>query len=171
MSELDKFLAVDLSSTEFSEFQLDRIKRFALASQTLSYDVAIATSQGQVNHLYLAAMTAATDDEPRTASMGAAIALFEDLSAYSRKAKTITRLAFGLVLIVALCGIFLWTAVGAFPAAVAVGSIVVALLIGNFVYGSRQLGRMAETHNHLATEEIVFALNVIIADPEWQRDT
>lgn len=154
---------------KFSEFQLDQIKRFAAASESLHQSPILLSAPGMAKAALGAAMKTEKIRNVPNETLDAAIDTFTQLSSYSAIAKRVTKLMLLLLAIAIGYGAYLWQQVGALIGIAVLIGIVIVLFVGTSFYGYLAI-RPIKQQFHLIDEEVTFALNDIIADPRWQAD-
>ena len=111
-------------------------------------------------------------DRPAEVSSDAfdsALALFTDLSAYSAKSKLITNLSILLLIVALISGIIQWRQNGAVIGLSIMAGAVVLVMTSTTLYGYLHSKRLRRKFEY-TKDEIVFALNEVIAEPRWQAD-
>jgi hypothetical protein len=154
---------------EFSHYQLDRIARFASASDSLHQNHLLLLTPGMIKPTLVMAMRAKKTPEISEPRLQKAIEAFTQLLAHSERAKRINRLIPVALVLGAICGAFVWGRVGPAMAIVVIAAILVAAVLIKLCYGYFAL-RPIMRQFQLTYDETVFALNEVIADPRWRAD-
>ena len=154
---------------QFSQFQLTQVKRFAATSEAIHQFPMLLATPGMAKAALSVAMKAENVPDVSTQTVDDAIHAFSRLSSYSANSKRVTCFVLLLLAIGIGCGVYLWHQAGALIGSTATLGIVVVLFVANVFYGYLAIRPIKREFN-LTDEEVVFALNDIIADPKWQTD-
>ena len=154
---------------EFSQYQLERIARFAAASETVHRNRVLLLTPGMTKPTLALAMRAKRPPQISEPSFAAAIEAFTELSAHSVRSRRANRLVpIGLSL-AAVCAAFVWGRVGPAMAIAVILAMLLAIGMVKGFYGYFGLRPIMQRFA-LTDEEAAFALNEVIADPRWQAD-
>ena len=158
----------------FTEFQLDRIKRFFVAVTALSAkpEIRLNTKQAEkALKLIMDPIETPVETLPVVAILDAQIDLFIFLTAYRvRDRNCLTLFQFLLVIAVGIGGYAIYQKGLLLGLAVLISAFVAAFILNLVVtmfYVARGFSPLKYGLTHT---EVYFALEEIIGDPRWQRD-
>ena len=154
---------------EFTQYQLDRIARFAAASEGIHQNQLLLTTPGMVKPTLVLAMRSKKTPEISEPKLQNAIEAFKHLSAHHKKAKRVARFVPAGLVLGAVCGAFVWGRIGPAMAIAVSATILAGIVLVKVAYGYLALRPIMQRFR-LTYEEAAFALNEMIEDPRWQAD-
>jgi len=154
---------------EFSTYQLERIARFAAASESLHQNRLLLTTPGMTRPALALAMRAKKRPDISENALNRAVDAFRELCQHSERSRRLRKMLPVFFALAAICGAFTWGRIG--PASAIAVSVAIVLAAVAATFGFRYLSLQPILRRfQLTREEAVFALDDVIADPRWQSD-
>jgi len=159
---------------QFTEFQRDRIKRFFLAVGVLSNSPEMRMNPGRAILVLKKSMDPVEmppETLPDVPVLDAQASFFAFLSEYGRRDR-VCRKTFGILLTIAFAiGAYEFYQSGILDGVVILGGALIGAFILNVLIMKIYVVRGFSPLQHgLTHTEVSFALDQIIADPQWQRN-